>query len=138
MRFVSKVLVPLASVSSGTRFVVRSCAAVDYMFGGNITIVESVYPSCEEFYSGFQPDQHVLIQGNITSTRVDHIAANLGIACASSAWLALVLHCIAVEVYLALTPGESDRLKRVSRQRQQEVMLGNNGLKGDTMDEDSP
>ena len=38
--------------------------------------------------------------------------------------LALVLHSVAVEVYLGLTPGESERLRKVSFERRVERGLG--------------
>lgn len=37
--------------------------------------------------------------------------------------LAFVLHSVAVEVYLGLTPGESERLRRVSKERRVEPGL---------------
>lgn len=122
MRLLNKALPFFSSAISSGRFVVRSCAVVDYMFNGNATVVESLYPSCETFYNGVKLDQYVLIEGNMTSMRPDHVAANFGITCASSAWLALALHCIVAELYLSSTPAEAERLRRVSFQRQLELM----------------
>ncbi|KAH8177843.1 putative membrane protein (DUF2306) domain-containing protein [Sarocladium implicatum] len=101
MRILTRIMIPLAAITDQARHVVRSCAAVDHMFKGNATAVRTLYPPCQAFYAGSASDQHVLIRANISSTRPDHIAASAGVVCASSAWLALLLHCIAVEVYLA-------------------------------------
>ena len=48
-------------------------------------------------------------------------------------WLALVLHMIGVELYLALTPGERDRLRKVSYERQLAAGYKNPGNSGTTI-----
>ena len=131
MRLLTKVMVPLAAITAQTRYVVRSCAAVDHMFGSNATTVQNLYPSCSAFYSGEAPNEHVLIPVNIASTRPDHIAANAGIACASAAWVALLLHCVAVEVYVTWTSAETEEQK-LGRKRQLDAGMGIRGFNEQT------
>ena len=51
-----------------------------------------------------------------------------------SLWIALVIHAIGVEVYLRLTPAESERLRVVSYERQLEAGFKNPGSAGLTVD----
>lgn len=49
-------------------------------------------------------------------------------------WLATFMHLVGVEVYLALTPRESNRLRQVSYERQMERGFKNPGSAGLTSD----
>lgn len=110
----------------------RPCSVIDHMFSHNATLVTTFYPVCSGFYSGAVPDQHVLIAADLTSSsssggRPDHIAAGFNVTFGPAAWLALVIHCVAVEVYLNMTAEEGERLRRLSYQRQVEAGIAKNG-----------
>ena len=62
------------------------------------------------------------------------MGAALGFCFGTAIWLALVLHAIGVEVYLALTPKEGTRLRYVSYQRQLEAGYRHPGSAGLTSD----
>ena len=49
-------------------------------------------------------------------------------------WVAIFLHLAGVEIYLALTPRESERLKQVRYERQMERGMKNPGSAGLTAD----
>ena len=49
-------------------------------------------------------------------------------------WIVLVIHLIGVEVYLRLTPSESERLRVVLYERQLEAGFKNLGSAGLTID----
>lgn len=49
-------------------------------------------------------------------------------------WLALMLHAIGIEIYLRLTPRETERLREVSYQRQLEAGMRRPGSAGLTAD----
>jgi hypothetical protein len=51
-----------------------------------------------------------------------------------SMWIALVIHAVGVEIYLNLTPAESERLRAVSYERQLEAGFKNPGRAGLTVD----
>ena len=49
-------------------------------------------------------------------------------------WLAIFMHTVGVEIYLALTPREGERLRQVSYERQMERGLEYPGSAGLTVD----
>lgn len=49
-------------------------------------------------------------------------------------WLAIFMHLVGVEIYLALTPRESNRLRQVSYERQMERGFEHPGSAGLTSD----
>ena len=65
----------------------------------------------------------------LKSDHATSIAA-LNISFAAAGQLAFVLHLICAEIYLALTPREAERLRKVSYQRQREKGFKNPGSAG--------
>lgn len=121
----------------------RPCSVIDFMFSGNRTLVESIHPDCKAFYTGDDPDRHVLIDafGSNGSGEVDQASAQLNLSFNAAAWLAVTIHIIAVELYLHLTPAEAARLRRVSYQRQYEAGMrrpGNAGLTAERLGDAEP
>ncbi|KAG7423980.1 hypothetical protein Forpi1262_v014959 [Fusarium oxysporum f. sp. raphani] len=116
------------------------CAVLDSMFYHNKPVVEALYPDCIGFYTGETPDQRVIIKGT-SGERPDEIAASLNSAFGASAWLALLIHIIAVELYLRLTSAESERLRKVSYRWQQNAGMkdpGNAGLTAQRLGDAEP
>ncbi|EXL65073.1 hypothetical protein FOPG_18687 [Fusarium oxysporum f. sp. conglutinans race 2 54008] len=64
----------------------------------------------------------------------EHIASALSLGFSMGVWLALAIHAIGIEVYLHLTPAATERLRRISYQRQQERGFKNPGSSGLTSD----
>jgi len=62
------------------------------------------------------------------------VAAALDLTFGTAGWLALALHAMGVEIYLQLTPRESERLRGVSYQRQLEAGFSHPGSSGITAD----
>lgn len=62
------------------------------------------------------------------------VAAVLGLTFGTAGWLALAIHAIGVEIYLQLTPRETERLRGVSYQRQLEAGYSHPGSSGITAD----
>ncbi|KAL6409033.1 hypothetical protein AUP68_07984 [Ilyonectria robusta] len=129
MRIIAIIMSRITS-SMSPYYSVGSCAVVDYMYSHNKTIVEALYPNCASFYTGEALDQRILIKGDFNAPRPDQKASGLNVTFGASAWLALAIHCIAVELYLRLTPAEAERLRRVSYQRQLEAGMKNPGNAG--------
>jgi hypothetical protein len=116
------------------------CAVLDSMFYHNKPAVEALYPDCIGFYTGESPDQRVIIKGT-SGGRPDEIAASLNSAFGASAWLALLIHIIAAELYLRLTSTESERLRKVSYRWQQNAGMkdpGNAGLTAQRLGDAEP
>ncbi|RAL10203.1 uncharacterized protein BO97DRAFT_456823 [Aspergillus homomorphus CBS 101889] len=121
----------------------RPCAVIDFMFSGNQSLVESVHPDCEAFYSGADTGRHVLVDafGSHGSGGVDQASAGLNLSFGAAAWLAVAIHVFAAELYLHLTPAEAARLRRVSYQRQLEAGMrrpGNAGLTAERLGDAEP
>ncbi|WXC57092.1 hypothetical protein SNK03_003016 [Fusarium graminearum] len=121
MRAISAIMAQITS-HANPYSTVTPCAVLDSMFYHNKPAVEALYPGCVGFYTGETPDQRVITEG-IPGERPDAIAARLNSAFGASAWLALLVHVIAAEMYLRLTPAEAERLRKVSYRRQMEADL---------------
>ena len=67
---------------------------------------------------------------NWAAGRVEQIIASLYIIFKMALWMALLLHAVGVEVHLALTPRESNRLRQVSYDGQMERGFKNSGNAG--------
>ena len=62
------------------------------------------------------------------------VATALGLNFGMAGWLALFMHAVGVEIYLRLTPRETERLRVVSYQRQLEAGFKHPGSSGLTVD----
>lgn len=62
------------------------------------------------------------------------VGTALGLNFGMAGWLALFMHAVGVEIYLRLTPRESERLRVVSYQRQLEAGFSHPGSSGLTVD----
>lgn len=88
--------------STGEYYAYRPCVQVDYTLGQNQT--RALYPACEPFYTGQNPDQFVLIPARIGTegTNAATAAAALGETFGAAFWLAFVLHAVGVEIYVSI------------------------------------
>ncbi|KAE8154595.1 hypothetical protein BDV25DRAFT_147542 [Aspergillus avenaceus] len=118
-------------ISKQPYFMSQPCDKIDYLLGEQETLQR--YPVCGRYYNGSQPDQHVSVLANFNGY-VDQIASALNANFGMALWLAVAMHGIGVEVYLQLTPRESNRLREVSYQRQLEAGFENPGRAGLTVD----
>lgn len=132
MRCISFIAATIAS-KTDTYYTITPCAVLDYTFGHNQTTVMGLYPDCATFYNGQNSNEVVMVRGDFGSPRPDLKAAGLNSSFGAGAWLALFIHCLAAEIYLRLTPAESERLRRISYQRQLERGMRNPGNEGLTV-----
>ncbi|KAL8870836.1 MAG: hypothetical protein Q9174_003210 [Haloplaca sp. 1 TL-2023] len=102
----------------------------------------SMYDSVQEMYS-FYPqcgleestaDTLVIVKATFGNGQVEQIGASLRMSFGMALWMALFLHAVGVEIYLGLTPRESNRLRQVSYERQMERGLTPFGSAGLTSD----
>ncbi|OAQ96275.1 hypothetical protein LLEC1_02233 [Akanthomyces lecanii] len=112
--------------SRGPYYAPMSCAKLA-SFYKNATSLEAVHPVCSDLSAWS------LAQANI-SAGAENAAASLDITFGAALWLALAIHAIGVEFYLQLTPAESERLRKISYQRQLEAGFSNPGRAGLTAD----
>lgn len=109
----------------GNYYTAMPCRQIADM-GGDPTI----YPNCVS-----DPNGQTAVVANLSSpTSVEQVAASLQISFGMAGWLAFFLHVVGVEVYLALTPAEGERLRQVSYERQLERGFSHPGSAGLTAD----
>ncbi|OLN94290.1 hypothetical protein CCHL11_02816 [Colletotrichum chlorophyti] len=100
------------------------CAVVEFLMehagAGNATSV--LFENCVPFVTGKNPNQQTIVEANFfdRSTPTGP-TASLHASFGMASWLAGAIHAIGIEIYLHLTPGEAERLRQVSRQRQIEA-----------------
>ncbi|THY71254.1 hypothetical protein D6C94_07795 [Aureobasidium pullulans] len=99
-------------------YTTRPCAQIEFALGRNDTL--AAYPGCADYFNGKSPDLPVVVTVDFSSDNAMELSAALAIPFGTAGWLALLLHTIAIEVYLRLTPKESNRLRQVSYERQLE------------------
>ncbi|KAK5683443.1 hypothetical protein LTS10_004975 [Elasticomyces elasticus] len=97
-------------------YTTRPCAQIVSVWGPNNTM--EAYPGCQSFFDGTNPDQRVVVKADFSSNNPIEITAGIGLSFGAAGFLALWIHAIIVEVYLRLTPAESERLRQVSYERQ--------------------
>lgn len=93
--------------------------------------VNDLYPACAA--PGAGAATRVVVQADF-GIQPEQIGASLRISFGMAMWLAIILHLVGVEIYLALTPRESNRLRQVSYERQMERGFKNLGSAGLTAD----
>ncbi|CEI63711.1 hypothetical protein FVEN_g6833 [Fusarium venenatum] len=86
------------------------------------------YPVCNS------TDGWVAVKADIIGGDGENAAAAMHETFGMAVWLALALHAIGVEIYLRLTPAESERLRNISYKRQIEAGFKNPGSAGLTID----
>lgn len=115
-------------------YTVWPCAKIEATIDSDVDLVSS-YPACASYANGSYPEQVSAVAaklggGGDSANAGAALNMNFGMAL----WLALMLHAIGIEVYLHLTPRESQRLREVSYQRQLEAGMRSPGSAGLTVD----
>ncbi|KAK1983153.1 hypothetical protein LZ30DRAFT_589029 [Colletotrichum cereale] len=131
MRIISFLAVMITADSG--YYQVRQCAVLDFIFRHNQTKALDLYPGCGDYYSGESPGLNVIVHSNYHAHQPAEIAAGFTSVFDAGSWLALAIHTVLVELYLHLTPAESERLRRISYQRQLEAGMKNAGNAGLTV-----
>ncbi|KAI4721212.1 hypothetical protein E4T48_02517 [Aureobasidium sp. EXF-10727] len=109
-------------------YTVRPCAQIAFALGENDTL--AAYPQCADYFNGNAPNLPVIVTADFASENSMELSVALGIPFGAAGWLALLLHTIAIEFYLRLTPRESNRLRQVSCERQLERGMSRPGYAG--------
>ncbi|KAF3770256.1 hypothetical protein M406DRAFT_248703 [Cryphonectria parasitica EP155] len=111
----------------------RPCAQI--MSDGVLpaAVIEQKWPGCAAFFSGESLDQTVLVSADYYGLPIE-INVALSIASGLSGFLALLVHVIGAEIYLHLTPAESERLRHISYHKQVAAGLRYPGRAGLTAD----
>ncbi|KAH9908417.1 hypothetical protein F4778DRAFT_717155 [Xylariomycetidae sp. FL2044] len=116
------------------KYYAMPCDKLAWMLGSQAETLAS-YPECQSYFSGALPSQNAAVRADfISPDNVAELAADMDSTFGSALWLAFLIHIVGVEIYLHLTPAESERLRRVSHQRQLEAGMKNPGSAGLTAD----
>ena len=114
-----------------TYYTTRTCDEVNFIYRNDDGQAQRLYPQCAAPEGA---DTVVVVRAIFGSGRPDQIGASLGISFGMAMWMALILHLVGVEIYLALTPREGNRLRQVSYEKQMERGFSNPGSAGLTSD----
>ncbi|PGH14050.1 hypothetical protein AJ79_03320 [Helicocarpus griseus UAMH5409] len=120
----------------GTYYEVWTCEKIDYVWKFYKVPVSylTAYPMCApppngtSLPPGYKPVSFVKADNN--GIEPAQIGANIEASFGLAVWIALFLHVAGIEVYLRLTPRESERLRMVSYERQKEAGYSNPGSAG--------
>lgn len=93
--------------------------------------VNEFYPECGQ--PNATADTLAIVQAKFGS-QPEQIGSALRLSFGMALWMALFLHTVGVEIYLNLTPRESNRLRQVSYEKQMEKGLSPAGSAGLTVD----
>ena len=111
-------------------FEVQTCGQVASIFGGmSSAIMASNYSQC----SNSTLNLPVVVAANMHGSP-EQVGASLGLSFGMALWMSILLHLIGVEIYLNLTPAETERTRNVSYERQLEAGYSHPGSTGTTTD----
>ncbi|KAL8927714.1 MAG: hypothetical protein Q9208_002129 [Pyrenodesmia sp. 3 TL-2023] len=119
----------------GNYYGVWSCDEIDFLYKQEgMPFPKADYPHCflpdgslnASFRVAIRAAQILSKPEQFGSSHIQPFGANL--------WICIVAHIIGVEIYLGLTPRESERLRRVSYEKQLEAGFSNPGSAGLTSD----
>jgi hypothetical protein len=127
------ILATIVISSQGSYYTVWPCAKIEFTLPHPETLV-STYPSCAAYANGSDPQGVSAVKADLGGDTEVNVGAGLGVSFGMALWLAVVLHAIGVEVYLALTPKEAQRLREVSYKRQLQAGMRSPGSEGLTAD----
>ncbi|KAL8831684.1 MAG: hypothetical protein Q9191_000729 [Dirinaria sp. TL-2023a] len=114
--------------SSNDYYSAIPCTEIAFVYN-NLSLLEANYPQC---LTNGTTDGWVAVKADFGDNVGVKTALNLTFGTAG--WLALFLHAVGVEIYLQLTPRESERLRTVSYQRQLEAGFRHPGSSGISVD----
>lgn len=125
------ILIISARITSriGTFDTVKSCAEIFYIHNNNNETLARLYPQCVGPVASVA-NQLVVVHATWKNNQPDQIGASLDMSFGMALWLSLFLHLVGVEIYLALTPRENERLRQVSYERQLERGMKSPGSAG--------
>ncbi|KAL8729268.1 MAG: hypothetical protein Q9166_004889 [cf. Caloplaca sp. 2 TL-2023] len=139
----TRVVMPIAVLIMtwvGTYYTVIPCKELAFLLGQNtnwsgprsLEEVGRMYPACVG-KGGNVTDELVAVKANFEFGQPQGIGASFKMTFGMGLWICTFLHTIAVEIYLALTPVEGERLRRISYHKQLAAGLPNPGSAGTTI-----
>jgi hypothetical protein len=121
------ILAALVTSTIGSYNVMMTCGELGSMHG--LSYLVETYPDCVVNSTILRDDLKPVHASMFGGVR-EEIGASLRLNFGMAIWLAFFMHGVGVEVYLALTPREAQRLRMVSYERQLESGMNNPGSAG--------
>ena len=112
-----------------TYYSTMPCDEISFIYGNSTDPIMRFYPQC---LTNMTVDGVVVVHASFD--RPEQVGAALDMSFGMAMWLSIIMHLVGVEIYLNLTPRESNRLRQVSYERQLEKGLNNPGSAGLTSD----
>jgi len=109
-----------------TYYTTYSCDELAYFYPNREDLLTR-YPACNV-------TDHATVKANMGAGGAETVAAAFHLSFGAALWISLLLHVIGVEIYLNLTPKETERLRKVSYKRQLEAGHKHPGSSGITVD----
>ena len=122
------IIAAMITSAVGSYSITMTCGEIDYINEdkSNSTYVSMQYPQCV----GADSSTPVAVIASFFLNSAENVGASLRLNSGTAGFLALFLHAVGVEIYLRLTPRESERLRQVSATRQMEAGYENPGSAG--------
>lgn len=105
-----------------------TCGELRYMYSDNLEAVSRDYAACDP--SGHNLASKIIAVPSNTRGDLPQLASAFRLGFGMSLWMALTIHAIGTEIYLNLTPRESNRLRQISYEKQLEAGYKNPGSAG--------
>ncbi|MCJ1395272.1 hypothetical protein MMC18_008156 [Xylographa bjoerkii] len=109
----------------GSYFAIYTCDELRFIHQSNLSYVDASYPACDA-----NSANAIAVHADLGSHQPENIGASLRLNFGMAIWLSFFLHAVGVEIYLNLTPRESQRLRQVSYERQLEIGYDQPGSAG--------
>ncbi|KAL2272079.1 hypothetical protein VTJ83DRAFT_1450 [Remersonia thermophila] len=129
----------LASLVSDKGYVAPlPCARISSIIGPASMGIE-YFSDCAPYFRGEDDAKAMVVLASLSGNGAN-ITATYNVVFGSAIWLGLVLHAVGIEIYLRLTPSETERLRQISYARQLNAGMKSPGRMGLTADRlgDSP
>lgn len=117
--------------TTGGFYQTQSCGQIAFMNEESLVAITERYPAC---LGGTNTTKIAVLANYGADGQIENVAAALTSAAGMGLWFSLLLHMVGVEIYLALTPREAERLRQVSYTRQLEAGYAHPGRAGLTAD----
>ncbi|KAK3177402.1 hypothetical protein K4F52_009811 [Lecanicillium sp. MT-2017a] len=128
MRFIQMAAVEIISIFPHALYETRSCIEMADVAG--VDLLYKLHPECGPGYPNSTTPGYFTARADWYSSDPYEKTAAGGAAFGMSAWLALAIHAVGVEIYLAATTREAQRLRQVSYEKQLARGFKNPGSSG--------
>ncbi|KAF9880619.1 hypothetical protein CkaCkLH20_01661 [Colletotrichum karsti] len=119
----------------GGYFSIWMCDEINFLYGNyGMEFPSSNYPNCLFPNGTLDRWKHVVVRAVENPERLEELGSSITIGFGTMLWICLLLHVVGVEVYLWMTPRESERLRLISYEKQLEAGYRQPGSAGLVLD----